>query len=118
MSVAEYEDLKSGVDMLGARLATRIREFKTRGEFSDTHEVFTGDIRRRQAALKARADEAQRQGHPWQMAKADLERELTGVSDDMLRSEERLDADAMKRGASSPYIMPGAPRSVPSIIRV
>jgi hypothetical protein len=97
MSVTEYENLKSRVDALGERLETRIREFETRGEFSSAHEVFTGDIRRRQAALKARADEAQRQGHSWQMAKADLEREFTGMTDDFRRWEERLEADAMKR---------------------
>jgi hypothetical protein len=90
MSVAEYETLKARIDDVARRL-DRARP--------PGHEVYADEIRRRHAALDARAEEAARTGKSWQAAKVELERDLSGVTEELLRLEEKLDTEIPKRGS-------------------
>jgi hypothetical protein len=90
--------LKARLDEIGRRVDAKIRELKERGQFTDVHEAFNASVRKRQAALGKKVDAALAKGTSWDLMEAEFERDLGGLSGEMLQWVERMDTEAAKKG--------------------
>jgi hypothetical protein len=97
MSNKDHHSLRDKLDDFSRRLDARVREFKERGEFSDTHEAFTESIRRREASIKEKLDSAINKGARWDSMKYEFDRDFNGLIDEFARWGEQLDAETLKR---------------------
>jgi hypothetical protein len=75
MSNEAHIALSDKFDAFSRRLDARIREFKERGEFSDTHGAFAESIKKRQASIKQKLDSAIHSSATWDLMKY----EVTGL---------------------------------------
>lgn len=100
MRKADHRALRSKLDAFSRRLEARIREFKDRGEFSDTHSAFTEGIRKRHDTIKAKLDSAVDRGATWDLIKYEFERDFNALSEEFTQWERHLDATAMRGEAT------------------
>jgi hypothetical protein len=97
MSKEDHDPLRDKFDAFSRRLDARVREFKERGEFSGMHEEFTESIRKRQVSIQEKLDSAIHNGATRDLIKYEIERDFTGLIEEFVQWEKRLDAETMKR---------------------
>ena len=97
MSRSDQAEFRNKLNEFSDRLRRRAQEFRSKGEFSDTHETLLDEIQKRNDALTAKVSEAERSGTAWDLIKAEMARDLSSLYDDMLEIEERLDTSSAKK---------------------
>jgi hypothetical protein len=97
MSNEDHDPLRDKSTLSLVRLDARVREFKERGEFSGMHEAFTESIRKRQVSIQEKLDSAIHNGTTRDLIKYEIERDFTGLIEEFVQWEKRLDAETMKR---------------------
>ena len=97
MNANTPDTLRKRLDELELRVDAKKREFEDHGEFSDVHKAFMAEIQKRQTAIKNKINEALGKGISWNLIEAEYELDLNGLSDELLRWEERLDAETTKK---------------------
>jgi hypothetical protein len=97
MTNEDHDPLRDKLDAFSRRLDARVREFKERGEFSGMPEAFTESIRKRQASIQEKLDSAIHEGATRDLIKYEIERDFTGLIEEFLQWEKRLDAETMKQ---------------------
>jgi hypothetical protein len=97
MSKEDHDLLMDKFGAFSLRLDARVREFKERGQFSGMHEAFTERIRKRQVSIQEKLDSAIRNGATRDLIKYETERDFTGLIEEFVQWEKRLDAETMKR---------------------
>ncbi len=95
MNSIEHDSLLQRLDALDQRIEARIRQFKTRGEFSDAHTAFVANLKRRQEEIRQRITAKLKDGMSWDLIKTEFERDFDGLYGELLRWEERLDIATM-----------------------
>ena len=97
MSKEDHDPLRDQFDAFSRCLDARVREFKERGEFSGMHEDFTESIRKRQVSIQEKLDSTIHNGATRDLIKYETERDFTGLIEEFVQWEKRLDAETMKR---------------------
>jgi hypothetical protein len=95
MSSNEHEAFIRKLDELDRRISLKEREFKSGGQFSDAHEHFVAGLRARQAELRGKVGDKMKEGVSWGLLGAEFERDFDGLSGELRRWEERMDAAAL-----------------------
>ena len=96
MSKEDHDPLRDKFDAFSRCLDARVREFKERGEFSGMHEDFTESIRKRQVSIQEKLDSTIHNGATRDLIKYETERDFTGLIEEFVQWEKRLDAETMK----------------------
>lgn len=97
MSLTEEQMLQRQLVDFALRLRKRTDEFKKTGRFSDVHRRFVGRLEASNATLRAKVETAARTGGSWEFTKSELWRDYGTAINDLVRLEERLDAEFMKK---------------------
>ncbi len=100
MNSKERDGLIHKLDDLDRRIEAKALEFKNRGQFSDQHESFLRQLKKRQAAIRHEIDAKLEGGMSWNLIKTEFERDFDGLYGELLRWEERLDADTLAKKGS------------------
>ncbi len=101
MNYQNYQGLRNKLDTFSRRLDAKVREFKDQGEFSDDHEPVVEQIRKRHKCIREDLDAAIRKGAVWETIKYEFERDFNALHEELLRFEDRLDANVSKREAAT-----------------
>ncbi len=97
MPLTEEQKLHRQLEDFSQRLRKRTDEFKKTGHFSDIHRRFVGHLESTNARLRAKVEAAARSGGSWEFTKSELWRDYGTAVNDLVRLEERLDAEFMKK---------------------
>jgi hypothetical protein len=97
MSSTEHEAFIRKLDELDRRLEDRQREFRSRGEFAKVHESFVHALTDRQADLRRKVTAKLKEGLSWDLLKTEFERDFNGLSGELSRWEEHVDAAEMAK---------------------
>ncbi len=97
MSLTEEQKLQRQLEDFARRLRKRTDEFKKTGHFSDIHRRFVGRLEAANATLRVKVETAARSGGAWEFTKSELWRDYGTAVNDLVRLEERLDAEFMKK---------------------
>ena len=95
MNQLERDELKDKLDDFSRRLDAQVRNWKERGEFTDTVRRLIDDRRRRDQIEKKLAL-AETKGTPWEVIKIETERDFSSLFDDLLQIGKRLDSEEIK----------------------
>lgn len=93
---AALKAIKKELNRLDRRVSGRRGQLKRQGAFSEVHAAFLGDVAKRQVAIRKKIDKALERGMSFALLRAELERDFNGLSGQILRWEERLDACTTK----------------------
>ena len=96
MNQLERDELKDKLDDFSRRLDAQVRNWKERGEFTDTVRRLIDDIRRRRDQIEKKLALAEAKGTPWDVIKIETERDFSSIFDDLLQIGERLDSEEIK----------------------
>jgi hypothetical protein len=92
MAQSELAAFRRKLDEFSAQLDTRMREFKEKGRFSELDRGFSAEAQARADQLRGRVAEAAEHGTPWDLLKAQVERDFNTLVDDIAALERRFDA--------------------------
>jgi hypothetical protein len=92
--MAKQDNVPREVDALSERISQRLHEFRQRGEFTEADERLT-HLTDRHQQLRSRLDTI-RSGD-WAQREPELAREHATLYDDLVKFEEELDAEAMRK---------------------
>jgi len=96
MNELERDELKDKLDDFSRRLDAQVRNWKERGEFTDTVRRLIDDIRRRRDQIEKKLALAEAKGTPWDVFKIETERDFSSLFDDLLQIGKRLDSEEIK----------------------
>ena len=96
MNEPERDELKDKLDDFSRRLDAQVRNWKERGEFTDTLRRLIDDIRRRRDQIEKKLALAEAKGTPWDVIKIETERDFSSLFDDLLQIGKRLDSEEIK----------------------
>jgi len=97
MTQAKVIELERDLEEFSRRLEAKIHEFETTGQLSSAHERLADEMRVRQAMLRAKVNEAIRNGTAWDVIRTEFMRDYQSLFDSFAHWEERLDADSAMR---------------------
>ena len=99
--MSTHDVLRDRLDALTRRLEARTRELTERGELTANARTDVDGFRRRSACINQKISDAISKGETLDIIRYELERDFSSLSEDFEEFEEQLDAEEMRRRAST-----------------
>ena len=91
MSESKKMEIKERLALLSSAIDEKVKQLGERGELTNRHEAYAGDLQERQAELRAKLQKAVHDHDFWQAAKSELELDSSALVSEFRSWTEELD---------------------------